>query len=449
MKKNSKQNTFDLVLSCLLSGVVTFVMMFLLDRTEIPLDKSGRLILSLLFPVAMFLFNMISKFVSAPGCYRKASRFDQWAMLWIMPFFILGFSWRFFDSWQIVFSLFNWLYITTRMGLIFAFRQSSKHPRKINIEDFLIVFTGVTLLNIGRFASGSLKDIVFSILNAAILSLIAFLCAYLAESKSIDGFTGTIYQRLFIMQIAISIPLLSMSTHVTVYHLLSAGVLLFLIFIASDEKKVQYAGICLGAIIIVLTPIVFPEGVVLSLWICLILIERDRKKKLFEGILIPGGSVVLFMIGFLIAAIRYKGLFPQGNVIYHLLSVDVLLAPLIDQTYGLIPLLPWFVLVLSGWLIAYKHQNTGKLCWIAFPFVLYGLTMTPLNFVEIIDKISVTQMSISSRMVNVGIVKNHGTWILRHHRIDKLMITAVRDLINIKIIGCFTFLNFIISSGKP
>ncbi len=126
-----------------------------------------------LFPVSVFLFDVISRFVASPGRRRKAEWTSQWMSLAVLPFLLLGITWSYFESWRFIFSAFFWLYVVSRTGCILLFRQPVKTTRPLDQKDALLLMTTVTILNIWSAQPNAFSDVVQAVANGAATAILA------------------------------------------------------------------------------------------------------------------------------------------------------------------------------------------------------------------------------------------------------------------------------------
>ncbi|MBN1878945.1 hypothetical protein JW823_02445 [bacterium] len=360
--------------SLLLAGFSGFIFKFFLERTGFDSDSSQIHYLCWLFPVALFMFDVLSRSIVIPAKRRQAECVTQWASLSVFPFLSIGITWNHIESWQFALSLFIWLYIILRTGSILIFRQSSSNPHSLNTADGILVFWALLLLNIWKYQPLDVYEFLPILINAIVSGLIALLCGMLARRFTTSDFDGTTWQRCFVLLVAVSPPLLMVSSKVTSYHLLAICLLGFMTFCSNKNRSSLTIAIVTASLVLILAPIVFPAGSVVSIWFCLTLLAWQHETRKIEGILLSGGAIILFLAGFLIGGLRWKGLFPPGNYIYGVPTGYNWLSPFLDRSNGLLLLAPWSILPISGWIQRTVKQSLFDLSlWLGFPIVLSGL----------------------------------------------------------------------------
>ncbi len=346
----------------------------ILNRTEPNTESKQVFIITWLFPITFFFLSTVSLCIASDARrFFKSCRLNQWNALWVIPFLLLGVSWRFFGSWTLVFSLFYWPYIFIHMASLLLGRQSSEKPVPLGIEDFLVLFIGLSALTIWQLKAISSAGLIATFANALCMALITIICALLAETYSNNNFSGTAWQRAFLILVSFSVPVSMVFSKITSAQILALAISCWLFFSDSTNKKLLIVSHLLASLIFILTPMIFPEGVIITLWICILAILKNRKNEKFEGILVPGGAIIFFLIGFFIAVVRMKGQVLTGDIVYSFPAVTDWFGFLFDRSKGLIPVAPWVLTVIAGWLLAYPERKLDQwVQWLGFPFILAG-----------------------------------------------------------------------------
>lgn len=358
----------------LLTGLI---MSSIMNRTEPNADGAQVLIITWLFPVAFFLFSTISLCIAsnAPR-FLKTCRLNQWNAVWVIPFLLLGVSWQFFGSWTLVFSIFYWIYIITHTASLLLSRQTYKKPVPLGIEDWLLLFIGLSALNIWFLPSISLTSLISVLAHSLCVSLITIACALLATTHSKTVFSGTVWQRSFLILISLTVPAFMAFTKISSIDILVLAISSWLLFSDSTSKNVLLVSHVLASFILIGAPLILPEGIFISLWICILCVLKNRRNKEFEGILIPGSAILFFLIGFFVAVIRMKGQVLAGNIVYSLPKSADWFSSLFDRSNGLVPVAPWVLIAFSGWLLVIpKRKAVDWVRWLGFPFILIAFTV--------------------------------------------------------------------------
>lgn len=352
-------------------------MTFLLGRTEPNTEYSQMLVIAWLFPCSLFIFNALSLFFTPdPSRLLKICRLNQWNALWVIPFLLFGVTWRFFGSWTVVFSLFYWLYCVTHLTVILLNRQSAARSARMGITDGFVLFFGVSALNIWQLNDISPINLISAFSHSACASTVAMLCATLAARHSKTKFAGTFWQRSLALLIALSVPVLSASSRLTIHQVLTVAFSGWMVLSDATHKRSIMAGHIIASVLLVITPLFFPAGIFITFWICLLCIAQNRINKSFEGILIPGGAIILFLIGFFIAVVRMRGHIPAGNLLYSLPRGADWFGSLFDRSRGLLPVAPWALTAIAGWLLVFPKRKTIQLVqWLGLPFIWTGFVL--------------------------------------------------------------------------
>lgn len=375
MMKLDKKWWIGNLYSLLIAGTTGLITQFGLEHTRFPDNIVSISIAGWLMPASLLLFDVLSRILASPGRRRIAERLTQWSTLAVIPFIIFGFTWSRFESWLVIYALLIWSYVVVRTAMILASRQTDRNPRGLKIGDGIAVGSAVILLNVWSGPVNGFYGLLQAMGNGALTALIAILCGYIAGCYAKKNFEGTVWQRIFILLLVVSPPLLANSKSVSVYHLLSACLLVFFASYKRSDQISLILSLTASAVFLVASPIVFPGGVVATVWLCAVMLIWHRKTGKIEGFLLPGGVVVLFLTGFLVAGLKWKGLFPPGNLIQTFPGGTDWLAPLLDRSYGLLPSAPWFILCLAGWVSNIGRKSYLETAvWIGFPIVLGGLT---------------------------------------------------------------------------
>jgi hypothetical protein len=368
---------FHLCSSLVLAVLTGYIMTVILGRTEPNTESSQIFVIAWLFPGVFVLFNTLSLYcIQDVTRFLKICRLNQWSALWVIPFLLFGVSWRFFGSWTIVFSLFYWVYIVSHLVMILLNRQSPEQPARMNVADWSILFCGVSALSIWQLDTISLISLLSAIGYAVCASSVAILCAGLAARHSTTPFAGTFWQRWLVILIALSVPVLSVSSRITIYQVLALAISGWLVLSNTTQRKTLIASHIIASLLLVITPLIFSAGVFITFWICILCIVQNRSNKSFEGFLIPGGAIVLFLTGFFIAVIRMKGMIPAGNILYSFPSGLNWFGSLFDRSRGLLPVAPWTLTAIAGWLLVFPKRKTIPLIqWLGVPFIWTGFVL--------------------------------------------------------------------------
>ncbi|MCD4654672.1 hypothetical protein K8T06_12165, partial [bacterium] len=131
-----------------LAGLTAFIMGYIHNHSAVPLSGQDRLLHILLFPLSIVIFHLFTIFGASPAKKRNAEVFDQWSSLWVIPFLLIGISWEYWESWEMISAIFFAGYIVFRLAGFICFRQFEGSTRPLNIVDFACFVAGLELLNL-------------------------------------------------------------------------------------------------------------------------------------------------------------------------------------------------------------------------------------------------------------------------------------------------------------
>lgn len=362
----------------LMAGLTGCMMRYIRIHSGMPLDGLSGNVFDWTFPLSIFIFHILSRHTACPGRHRKSRVFDEWSALWIIPFLLLGLSWKYWTSWQMVAAGMHWLYIVFRLVGIGICRQVPGKPRPLDGWDIAVFAAAAALLKLYTVTGPGTMDVLDLITASALAAGFAWFASDAAAGFAGEGFAGSLWQRGTGMVLLLSQPVLSLQNPLKWSALPVVGLLVYLSYYRREGKICQWAASGGAALVIAVAPIIYPGLIFLSVWMTVAAIANSKNSRSGNtGMLVSGGYIVLCLASALVSYIRIRGQFPPGDFVYPFPGIAAWLGGFIDRGRGILPVSPWILPALAGWLLAtISCKGKDWIMWVGFPIVYSGCTIS-------------------------------------------------------------------------